>query len=75
MDNKYENIIDDFKSVCSDNIKALKLGQTVFIYKDDVFFKTLELCNKENINVYYKKIDDYYVVKKQQGNKKERFYR
>lgn len=63
MDNNFENIIDGFRSVCVDNIRALKANEAVFIYKDDVFFETLALCNKENIDVFYDKIDDYYIVK------------
>lgn len=63
MDNDLGNTIDDFRSVCVDNINALKAGQTVYIYKDDVFFKTLALCNKENMKVYYSKTEDYYTIK------------
>lgn len=57
------NNIDDIKRACVDNIKALKLGQTVFIYNDNIFFETLSLCNKENLKVFYNKVDDYYTMK------------
>lgn len=63
MDNVYVGIIDDFRSVCIDNVKALRKRQTTYIYKDDVLEKTKELCKRKGIKLYIKKEDDYYIVK------------
>lgn len=81
MDNSTDYIVntyatDDFISVCTDNIRALKKGQVAFVYRKDVLEKTKELCDEEKIEYEILKEDWYYtIINKNKKSQKEKFYR
>ena len=59
MDN-IGNTLDDFEAVCRDNFREIKSGKACYIYKDDVFQKTKDLCDESNVMYDVYKCDDYY---------------
>lgn len=53
-------ICDEFKALCKSNFRDIKNGKTCYIYRDDVLKETKELCDKNKVKYYVKKVEDYY---------------
>lgn len=73
-DESNSTINDGFKTACMDNIRALSLKETVFIYRKEVLEKTKELCKEKGIDITINKVEDYYIVRNAEAKKKDKFY-